>query len=61
MIYFSWRVVVPSPQIDITISRTYEKLPCKEESDRFSSYRDPLVQIYKQTHRQTDRHPVTLL
>ena len=54
---FIGRVVVPFPKIVINLPRTYVKLPCKGEPDQFSGYRDPSVQ----THRQTERHPVTLL
>ena len=54
---FSSEVVESSPKIVINSPGTYERLFCKGEPDRFSGYRDSSVQ----THRQTDRNPVTLL
>ena len=46
---FSWEGVV------INLPRTYEKLPCKEEPDRFSGYRDPSAQTDIQTDTQINR------
>ena len=48
------RVVVPSRKIVKNLPGTYEKLPCKGKSYRFSSYRDPSVQTNTQTNTQTD-------
>ena len=41
------RVVVPSPKIAIKLPRTFEKLHCKGESNRFRGKRDPSVQTDK--------------
>ena len=42
--YFSWKVGVPSPKIEVKIPCTNEKLRCKGEPYWFSGQRDPLMQ-----------------
>ena len=50
-----WNVVFPSPKIVIKLPRTYEKLPCKGEPNRFSGKRS------FGTNKQTDKTDILIL